>query len=1369
MTKTKKLLALLMAAVMVLGLLPAVALAETVEKTDTLTNQNTTGGSYSTWTITDTSSGAQYSINSCANTGEYIQLKSGNNCSGIVTTATGGKAKKVAVVWNERNIYERTIDIYGKNTEYTEPSDLFSSNNQGTYIGSINSNTSTELTIDDGYEYIGIRSQNGALYLSSVSITWEQEGSGDDPQPETYTVTFNYNDNGQTANTTAETGTDGKLTALPEPTWTDHNFLGWFTAATGGDQISTGTVFTADTTVYAHWEEVTPVTGDTYTKVLDTPADWSGTYLIVYDKYIFDGTDDSDNKTTLNAAAGSSIIGNYADSEIVIEEMAGGYSLYSTSKGQYMSGRGSSSNGTNYGDTAVAATIEVNNGVVTITSNTNIFAYSAVSGQERFRFYKPSTVGTGAGSYKLVSLYKKDAEPTTYYTVSFNANGGSGEMDSVTKAENAVYTVPANGFTAPEGYRFTGWKVGNAGDLLVAETDTITITGDVELFAQWELIQTYVVSFDANGGTGSMANVTTTSPYTLPACGFTAPEGKEFEGWKINGDDETLLPVGAVIDLTDNITLIAQWKDLPATTPATLAAALPDSGKVVIFNPAYGKALDACGTNGYYNAGVDCTPVNFVINATDNILWDVTKVSDGVYKFSQDGHYLSMGASYGSTPYDETNQEWQVAAYGGGYSIMNTVRECYLEWYDSKNYFSGYATISNNGMFTFEFYVVGGEAPATYTVSFDANGGSGNMDDVTDVTGPYELPACTFSAPAGKAFAGWTVDGGDGTVYQPGNTYVITEDTTFLATWTGDTKTYQLVTNESQLAQGGVYIMVGVDDADSAHALSKKSGNNKYRELVDVTINNGQIVLANSEVATAAADAKVFELTLGGSAKEGWTFDDVFNGYLCATSSGSNDMGTQTTLDNNGRFVVAIGTDGMVRATAKGEYTRNQIRYNSSSTRFACYTTNSSMKYFYLYKLVDPAPDGYYLVGNFGGVEQWTVDPMKQFTPNPDNPDEMMLDTVLAVNDKLKVVKLENGNITAYYPDNAPDYEIGIVNAGNVTIYFRQDGQGGDGWHYGYIYIAPRNFFKTQNLILSGQIGVQFFVDLSGLEPEEKAAAKVSFEITGKGKDLIDKGPLALDENNHNANWYYGFACKVNAIQMADTITATLNIGDNAIATKEYSVQQYIQAFEENKAQFDDTTVTLVEALCSYGYHVQQFLAAINGWTLGTDYTAVYTSFNSTYGVDAIKTAALENYPMTVTVAGEDVFKNPSMSLVLDSETAIRIFLAHEDGSKLNAENVTISVMPDNEDVVWDAETQLVKTQKGNRVMVEIKGIKAAWLAETFTITATEGDNTQTINVSALSYVGRLLASEAYADNAAAQNAVCALYYYAMAAKAYNE
>ena len=49
--------------------------------------------------------------------------------------------------------------------------------------------------------------------------------------------------------------------------------------------------------------------------------------------------------------------------------------------------------------------------------------------------------------------------------------------------------------------------------------------------------------------------------------------------------------------------------------------------------------------------------------------------------------------------------------------------------------------------------------PATYTVSFNANGGTGTMEDATSVSGEYTLPECTVSAPSDKQFKAWRVAG----------------------------------------------------------------------------------------------------------------------------------------------------------------------------------------------------------------------------------------------------------------------------------------------------------------------------------------------------------------------------------------------------------------------------------------------------------------------------------------------------------------------------------------------------------------------------------------------------------------------------------
>lgn len=74
-----------------------------------------------------------------------------------------------------------------------------------------------------------------------------------------FTVTFNAND-GLVSSTTATTGVNGKLTNLPIPTRSGYAFNGWFTAPVGGTQVTTSTIFTANTTIYAHWTWIQPST-----------------------------------------------------------------------------------------------------------------------------------------------------------------------------------------------------------------------------------------------------------------------------------------------------------------------------------------------------------------------------------------------------------------------------------------------------------------------------------------------------------------------------------------------------------------------------------------------------------------------------------------------------------------------------------------------------------------------------------------------------------------------------------------------------------------------------------------------------------------------------------------------------------------------------------------------------------------------------------------------------------------------------------------------------------------------------------------------------------------------------------------------------
>ena len=154
------------------------AWGQTEEVTDDLNLALTgvTGTSYADWSGKTSKSTAVYAGNS-AGGNSSIQLRSNNSNSGIISTTSGGKVKKVVVTWNENTTNGRTLNVYGSNTAYFAASDLYITSNQGTLLGTIVYGTSTELTISGDYAYIGLRSNSGAMYLEEIDITWEPASS----------------------------------------------------------------------------------------------------------------------------------------------------------------------------------------------------------------------------------------------------------------------------------------------------------------------------------------------------------------------------------------------------------------------------------------------------------------------------------------------------------------------------------------------------------------------------------------------------------------------------------------------------------------------------------------------------------------------------------------------------------------------------------------------------------------------------------------------------------------------------------------------------------------------------------------------------------------------------------------------------------------------------------------------------------------------------------------------------------------------------------------------------------------------------------------------------------------------------------------
>lgn len=180
------------------------------------------------------------------------------------------------------------------------------------------------------------------------------------------------------------------------------------------------------------------------------------------------------------------------------------------------------------------------------------------------------TVGSTITPAGNMALYAQWKETAVYYTITTNANGGTGTpADTITAQRDATVIAPANTFTR-SGYDFDGWNtIANGSGAVINPGATFTATGDTVLYAQWVKtpdVQQYTVKFNENGGTGTVNTIIGDENTTvkLPANGFTR-EGYEFLGWGASYEDSgSYLQPGADYKLTANTTLYAQWK---LTTP----------------------------------------------------------------------------------------------------------------------------------------------------------------------------------------------------------------------------------------------------------------------------------------------------------------------------------------------------------------------------------------------------------------------------------------------------------------------------------------------------------------------------------------------------------------------------------------------------------------------------------------------------------------------------------------------------------------------------------------------------------------------------------------------------------------------------------
>ena len=148
------------------------------------------------------------------------------------------------------------------------------------------------------------------------------------------------------------------------------------------------------------------------------------------------------------------------------------------------------------------------------------------------------------------------------YTVTFDANGGTGEMTEQIFTEGEPRALTGNLFSYQD-HTFKCWNtMKNGTGTSYDDKQSLTVTSDMTLYAQWKKIITFVtVTFDANGGTGEMRpqQYVVGTPQLLRPNEFTNPN-TPFANWNTAADGSgTRYANMQEITIFRNITLYAQW------------------------------------------------------------------------------------------------------------------------------------------------------------------------------------------------------------------------------------------------------------------------------------------------------------------------------------------------------------------------------------------------------------------------------------------------------------------------------------------------------------------------------------------------------------------------------------------------------------------------------------------------------------------------------------------------------------------------------------------------------------------------------------------------------------------------------------------
>ncbi len=411
-----------------------------------------------------------------------------------------------------------------------------------------------------------------------------------------FTVTFDANgENASVDPASGTTNTAGKLTSLPTPTRSGYTFNGWNTKQNGtGTTVTSETTFTENTTVYAQWEvatvsipsvAITGIDAPKSNKALDTEADCNTT-----------GVSNAKPTVTWDSSDSKAGYGKIYTASITLTASEGYVFADSTTvtvNGNPATSVTKNANGTLTVTYTFPATDKHN---IEITVDTDVRDGDAAknptisSGYEmEMCFFVEDTDKDGVFINKKgnsITLDDKTMVVDKALVEAFAAqSGGKFTYESLMAALKKDFDLDElkTEFTGGYDYSVLAYIFHSDNAYFDSDENQIVTNAMVKVNGKkitenclgfgsgmeimpvayvFSAAKTYTVSFDANGGKSTMADVTGISgEYTLPANGFTAPEGKQFKAWSVGGKEKA---VGDTITVTADTTVKAVWETLPA-------------------------------------------------------------------------------------------------------------------------------------------------------------------------------------------------------------------------------------------------------------------------------------------------------------------------------------------------------------------------------------------------------------------------------------------------------------------------------------------------------------------------------------------------------------------------------------------------------------------------------------------------------------------------------------------------------------------------------------------------------------------------------------------------------------------------------------